>query len=115
VFAPLVWIHKKYPEKVESFAEGLATGEGLLEGSPILKLREMYLMNQMRASQYQQLLQSCYTFSAVRTHVNGRKLKAMRPNFDAFIKFRQDLRKPARCDKWLETAKEYYKRTTRRR
>ena len=69
VFAPLVWVHKKYPEKVESFADGLATGEGLLEGSPILKLREMYLMNQMRASQYQQLLQSCYTFSALRTHV----------------------------------------------
>jgi hypothetical protein len=114
IFAPLVWIERRFHVEVKEFAESLYTGENLPVGSPILRLREHTLTTIRSNAQQAQLFQSTYTFSALRAYVDDRPLRQMRPGFKDAAIFRRELGRSPECDFWHEPTRNYYKRTRKK-
>lgn len=115
VFAPMIWVYRKWPAEIDAFASGLYSGEGLRSNSPLLRYREYLLSENASTKKSAQLLQTVYCFSALRAHVKGSSMKVLRPNFEALVAFRKELRKPMRCDAWHSDVINLYHATRRKR
>lgn len=106
--APLIWLYKKHATEVESFYDGVRTGQGLSENSPALRLRDYFLTVGPIGNRASQALQALYVLTAFRCHLKRRPLRSMRPGLDVVSFFRREMRLPARSEKWAEKAMEAY-------